>query len=146
LFLTKMILSLNGAGCDELAGHQCPFFMLMFLRENSGRNRGSLSKSPLDHLVAWIGPELARPNQSGLPLSPRQRIQVDLHFIGCNGFYHDVAGSHVISKQTIGNSVREVCNVMFQYRNEVIIRPKDYRKLAADFFDIEKNSMCRGDH
>jgi hypothetical protein len=74
------------------------YFFDVNVSDREFREKHRVTPQVLDHLVEWIGPELARRNQRGLPLSPRQRIQVFLHFIGCNGFYHDVAGSHVISR------------------------------------------------
>jgi nuclease HARBI1 len=52
--------------------------------------------------------------------------------------------SNPISRQTVGNIVREVCNVVFEHRNEVIKWPEDSRKLAADFFKIEKIPCVAG--
>jgi len=108
------------------------------------REKHRVSTIVLEHLVAWIGPELARRNNRGLPLSPRQRIQVFLHFLGTNGFYHDVASSHVITRTTVCNIVHEVCNVLFEHRNEVIFWPDNPEKLAEEFYKIERIPCVAG--
>jgi len=106
--------------------------------EREFREKHRVTHAVLDHLVEWIGPELSRPNKRGLPLSPRQRIQVFLHFLGTNSFYHEVGGSHVISNGTVCNIVKEVCNVLFEHRNEVIKWPSPAEPLANHFYKIAK--------
>jgi hypothetical protein len=120
------------------------YFFDVNVSEREFREKHRVTPQVLDHLVEWLGPELARPNRRGLPLSPRQRIQVFLHFIGCNGFYHDVAGSHVISRPAVGTIVHEVCNIMFEHRNEVIKWPENSMQLAADFYKIAKIPCVAG--
>jgi len=39
--------------------------------EREFREKHRVNPAVLDHLVEWIGPELERPNNRGLPLSPR---------------------------------------------------------------------------
>jgi nuclease HARBI1 len=98
----------------------------------------------LEHLVEWIGPELSRRNNRGLPLSPRQRIQVFLHFLGTNSFYHEIAGSHVSTRSTVRFIVREVCEVLFSHRNEVIKWPENPERLAAEFYRLGKIPCVAG--
>lgn len=108
------------------------------------REKHRVSPELLDHLAEWLGPELSRPNNRGLPLSPKQRIQIFLHFLGTNGYHHDIGGCHVISRRTVGTIVREVCNVMFSHRNEVIKWPSHPEKIAGDFFKIAKIPCVAG--
>jgi len=108
------------------------------------REKHRVSPALLEHLVDWIGPELARETNRGLPLAPRQRIQVFLHFLGTNGFYHDIGGSHVISRATVGNIVKEVCNVLFNHRNEVLRWPENPESLAQQFFNIARIPCVAG--
>jgi len=106
--------------------------------EKEFREKHRVTPAVLDRLVELFGPELSRQNKRGLPLTPKQRIQVFLHFLGTNSFYHEVAGSHVISKGTVGRIVREVCNVIFEHRNEIIKWPSPAEPLAHQFYKIAK--------
>jgi len=117
--------------------HAQRFFFDINVSQREFREKHRMSPEVLDNIVEWIGPELARRNNRGLPLSPRQRIQVFLHFLGTNSFYHDVGSNHIISRATVGKIVREVCNVLFEHRNEVIKWPANAERLADDFYKIQ---------
>ena len=120
------------------------YFFDVNVSEREFREKHRVSPAVLENIVEWIGPELARTNNRGLPLSPRERIQIFLHFLGTNGFYHDVASSHVITRTTVGKIVREVCLVLFEHRNEVIKWPENSEKLASDFFKIARIPCIAG--
>jgi len=47
------------------------YFFDVNVSEREFREKHRVSPAVLEHLVDWIGPELARQNHRGLPLSPR---------------------------------------------------------------------------
>jgi len=108
------------------------------------REKHRVSPVVLEDLVNWIGPELSRRNRRGLPFTPKQRIQIFLHFLGTNGFYHEVGSCHLISRSAVGTIVREVAEVLFSHRNEVIRWPDNPEKLAEDFHRIQRIPCVAG--
>jgi len=55
-----------------------------------------------------------------------------------------VAGSHIITRMTVKNIVKEVCCVLFSHRNEAISWPENPERVAADFYKIAKIPCVAG--
>ncbi len=69
-------------------------------------------------------------------LSPRQQIQLFLHFLGTNSFYHVIRDCHHVSTNTVHRCIHKIADLIFGLRSEFIRWPNDCSRLAQKFLDL----------
>ena len=101
--------------------------------EKQFRERYRVPIAVVDQLEAKFLAQLQPPTKRNQSLSCRDQIKVFLHFLGCNGFYHDVAFSHGISTDAVFRIVHKVANAILTLREETINWPANCADLPGQF-------------
>ena len=116
------------------------FFNDEDLNEREFREKFRISRNVLCHLLEIIGPSLEFSTQRNQALTAEQQLKVFLHFVGTNGFYHDIGGHHGIHRTTVHRVVHRVKDqiLALEERDEtsVINFPQNLLSVAREFKEI----------
>jgi hypothetical protein len=90
----------------------------------------------VNFLEARLSPLLKHPTKRNQPLEPRQQIELFLHFLGTNAFYHLLRDARGPSSHTVYRVIHRVSDAINTLRQEIIRWPDDCSKLPQDFLKI----------
>lgn len=90
----------------------------------------------VNYLAEELGPLLQHPTHRNQALTPRQQIELFLHFVGCNAFFHVMRDARGPSTHTVHRVVSRVTDAILTLKQNVIKWPADMQKLRRDFYNI----------
>ena len=90
----------------------------------------------VDFLEERLSPVLQHTTQRNQALTPRQQIEVFLHFLGTNVFYHVMRDARGPSTHTVHRVVHKVAEAILTLKNEFVRWPADVNKLRHEFMKI----------
>jgi nuclease HARBI1 len=100
------------------------------------REKFRVSRDVLLYLVDTLGPQLQHATERNRALSAQQQIQVFLHFLGTNSFYHEVKAIHGISSATVCRIVKSVSSAVLTLGPTVIKWPQNLMPVVQKFKDV----------
>ena len=104
--------------------------------EVTRKQRQRVPEAVIDYLVENLSPLLQHGSQQNQPLSVREQLEVFLHFLGTNGYFHLIRDAKGPSTNTIFRTVHRVSDAMQSLKDEVIKWPEDCSRLSKDFMDL----------
>jgi hypothetical protein len=90
----------------------------------------------VDFLEEKFSDHLQHETHRNQSLSPRHQIQIFLHFLGTNTFYHVLRDCHGVGTNTVMRHVHKIADLIFEMRQEFIHWPENCSNLARQFQDL----------
>ena len=90
----------------------------------------------VDYLEERFRDDLKHETRRNCGLSPRQQIQLFLHFLGTNSFYHVIRDCHRVGTNTVHRCIHKIADLIFGLRSELIHWPDDCSRLPQKFLDL----------
>ena len=116
------------------------FFEDEELTDREFREKFRVPRSVFQHLLEIIGPNLEFSTRRNNAMTPGQQIKVFLHFIGTNGYYHDIGGHHGVDRATVFRILPRVKDELLRLEEKeetsFINFPENLLSVAREFKDI----------
>ncbi len=90
----------------------------------------------VDYLEERLAPILEHRTKRNRPLTTRQQLEIFLHYIGTNGFYHLMRDARGPATNTIYRVVHRVADAILTLKDEVVDWPEDCSKIQKQFFEL----------
>ena len=104
--------------------------------EVTRRQQHRVPASVVNYLEEKLSHLLQHQTRRNQALTPRQQLELFLHFVGCNAFFHVMRDVRGPSTHTVHRVIDRVAKAILTLRRTVIKWPTDKQKLRRDFYNI----------
>ena len=104
--------------------------------EVTRKQRQRVPEAAINHLVEKLSPILQHGSERNQPLTVREQLELFLHFLGTNGYYHLIRDAKGPSTNTVFRTIHRVSNAINTLQEDVVKWPSDCSKLSKEFMDL----------